>query len=685
MCGICGQFNVRPGQPPDPAVLARMAAMLEHRGPEDYGWYADETLGMAHARLSIIDLAGGRQPIANEDESVWVVLNGEIFNYPELRAVLEQRGHRFRTQTDTEVLVHLYEEKSESFLRELNGQFALALWDVRRQRLLLARDRFGIAPLYYAQRQEVLVFASEAKSLFVHPRVQARPDPWGLDQLFTFWSTVPPRTVFKDVHELPPAHYLLACREPGRSVTLRRYWDIPSPAARDRPEGKRKESDWAGELLDLLLDAIRIRLRADVPVASFLSGGLDSSLVSALTKKFYNEGLQTFSVRFQDSAFDEGDFQGTVASFIDSRHHEVRCTSEEIGRIMPEVTWFAEKPLVRTAPAPLFQLAELVRKNRIKVVLTGEGADEVLGGYDLFREMKIRRFWARNPESHLRPALFKRLYAYNPDWANITGRYLELYYQPTLAGVDRIHYSHIPRWQTTSRIKQFYTEDFLQQTLGSEPLEELRTLLPQDFAVWDPLERAQYLEMATLLSGNLLCSQGDRMVMAHGVEARQPFLDHRLVEFGFRLPGRLKVKGLNEKYLLKRIAEPFLPASIAHRTKQPYRAPESASFFGGEPPAYLDELLSPRSLAEAGFFEPQAVRHLTAKCRANRSLPSARENLALVGIVTTLLWNRLYFRAGGESLRASSRQAVLPWKKEEHAHENVREMPVARKFPGNPL
>lgn len=672
MCGICGGMSLAGRPPVSQEHLGRMLERLRHRGPDDSGFYRDERVGLAHARLSIIDLEGGRQPIANEDESVWVVLNGEIFNYPELRAELIKRGHRFRTRTDTEVLVHGYEEKGEEFVRDLNGQFAFALWDRKRRRLLLVRDRFGIAPLFYVRAGGSLLFASEIKALLAHPEVKAEPDPFGLDQLFTFWATLPPRTTFKNILELPPAHRLTVSDGGER---LQPYWDLDFPDREEARGDGRGEKVLREAFMELLLDSVRIRLRADVPVASFLSGGLDSSIISALVRRHFNPELRTFSVRFADRDFDEGRHQKAMTDHLGTEHREVLCRRNDIGRIMPAVVRHAEKPLIRTAPAPLYLLAREVRRAGIKVVLTGEGADEILGGYDLFREMKIRRFWARRPESKFRPLLLQRLYPYLPDWPRRAPRVLEAFYRSGLARTEHPGYSHFPRWETTAWIKRFYAETWREQLRGYDAVEEYAAALPPRFAAWEPLAQAQYIEIKTLLAGNLLSSQGDRMVMAHGVESRQPFLDHRLAEFCAALPPGLKLKGLNEKYLLKKAAAPYLPPGITERRKQAYRAPDGASFFGEDPPEYLGALLTEANLRRTGYFSPAEAGRLVRKCR-NSAVPSgARENLAAVGIITTLLSDSLFIH--GDRLLfpgADAEGTAAPAKEDETSHGRMLEM-----------
>ena len=641
MCGIAGTFNLTKEHKIDTALLKRMAMVLRHRGPDEMGIYKDTHIGMSHARLSIIDLAGGKQPIHNEDKTIWVAYNGEVFNYLELREGLIKKGHKFATNSDTEVLVHLYEEKGTEFLNDLNGQFAFAVWDLKNRQLMLARDRVGIRPLFYTVVDGSLIFASEVKAIFADKRVQPRMDPIGLDQFFTFWSTLAPRTTFKGIFELPAGHYLVA---KDRKISIKKYWEL-NFAEPPTVDSRHNEDYYADKLLDLLMDAIKLRLRADVPVASYLSGGLDSSFISALVKKFFNQGLQTFSVSFADKHYDESSFQKEMAKFIGVKHKEITCSYEDIGKIIPEVIWHAEKPLIRTAPAPLFLLSKLVRGNNIKVVLTGEGADEILAGYDLFREMKIRRFWAKNPDSKFRPALFSRLYQYTPNWPQRAPAFLASFYKANLTQTDKTYYSHIPRWNTTSQVKQFFSDDLKEELKGYNCLSDFECHLPERFTNWDYLSQAQYLEITTLLSGNLLSSQGDRMMMANSVEGRFPFLDYRVIEFCANLPANIRLKGLTEKYILKKIAKPYLPETITKRQKQAYRAPDSASFFNGSKLNYVDELLSAENLVKTGYFNPRAVTNLASKCRAaDPALLGARYNMAIVGIITTLLLDRLFIK-----------------------------------------
>ncbi len=647
MCGIAGILHRTEGESVPERSLRQMLGRLRHRGPDEFGILLDHELGLGSARLSVIDLDGGAQPIPNEDESLWIVFNGEIFNHPELRTELEPRGHRFRTRSDTEVALHLYEEYGPKGLNRMNGQFALAVWDARRRRLFLARDRLGVRPLFYAETgRGGLIFGSEIKAILAGRETRAELDPEILGQVFTFWAAPGPQTIFRGIRELPPGHYLTA---DAASVRIQPYWQLQFPADCERQQQPAPVDEVLEEFRSLLIDACRIRLRADVPVGAYLSGGLDSSMIAALVRGHLPNRLVTFSIAFNDEEFDESAFQRQMAAHLGTEHHVARATHEDIGAVFPEVIWHAETPLLRTGPAPMFLLAKLVHRTGFKVVLTGEGADELLAGYDIFKEDKIRRFWAREPGSRWRCRLFQRLYRDLPGVAQNNGEFLAAFFGEGLRETDSPWYSHAVRWSNNSR-----TRRFLAAAGESDPASRLISRLPRGFSNWEPLARAQFLEIITFLSPYLLSSQGDRMAMAHSVEGRFPFLDHRLVEFCGRLDPRLKLSALREKRLLRLAAQPWLPSAIAQRPKRPYRAPIHRSFFNPTCADYVNELLSPAGLRETGLFKPQAVAQLLAKLKAGLRCTPADE-MALTGILSTQLIHHLFvktFRAapgvGGE-------------------------------------
>ena len=631
MCGIAGIFNLD-GAPVDRVLLQDMLRMLAHRGPDDSGIHVENGVGLAHARLSILDLAGGHQPMCNEDSSLWITFNGEIFNYLELKKDLLARGHTFATRSDTEVILHLYEEKGEDCVQYLNGQWAFAIWDNQRRRLFLSRDRLGVRPLFYTQTGKTFLFGSEIKAIFANPEVSREIDFTGLDELFTYWCTIPPATLFRNVHELPPGHSMTV--DAGGIATWP-YWDLQfarSPAVVDPCH----EESYADQLLDLLADATKMRLRSDVPVGAYLSGGLDSTMTTALVKKVTNAKLRTFSISFDNAEFDERGFQSEAVQFLETEHEDLRCTKNQIAEVFPEVIWHTEKPVLRTAPAPLYLLSRFVRNSGFKVVVTGEGADEMLGGYDIFKEAKIRRFWESQPDSKMRPLLLRRLYPYLQNIQNQPDAYRKAFFHINVAPKLQPFFSHIPRWQLTAKLKTFFSNEVRAQISVDDTYGKLRKELPKSYPSWNSFSQSQYLETKYLLPGYILSSQGDRMAMAHSVESRFPFLDHRVVEFASKLPTSLKMKVLNEKYLLKRCAKGLIPPSIANRHKQPYRAPEACSFFEPAARAFMDDLLSPEQIRRDGIFDAPAVTMLVNKFRKGAAI-GVKDNMGLVGIISTQL------------------------------------------------
>ena len=638
MCGIAGYVDFADRGASGPVHIRRMLGAIRHRGPDEFGMYRDRRAVLGSARLSIIDLEGGQQPISNEDQTCWIVFNGEVFNHVELRPDLERRGHHFTTRTDTEVVLHLYEEFGPECLQHLNGQFAIAIWDSRARSLFLARDRLGVRPLFYAEVNGTLVFASEIKALLPYPGAAAEIDPVSLDQVFQFWSTLPGRTIFHGIREVPPGHYMLV-RE--RSRVLQHYWQIAFPSR--EPASPRQSREYVDEFRSILADATIIRLRSDVPVGAYLSGGLDSSAIASLVRRHTHNRLDTFSIAFTDAQYDESGFQRSMANFLDTSHQVVEATYADIARVFPEVIWHTETPVMRTAPAPMFLLSQRVHACGFKVVLTGEGADEFLAGYDIFKETMVRRFWARQPDSLMRPALLGRLYADIPNVSAAGDACRAAFFRGGLEDTACPYYSHSVRWRNNGRTRRFFSPE-VHEAVARERVHGTDVITyPPGFARWGPLERAQYLESAIFLPQYLLSSQGDRMAMAHSVESRMPFLDHRVVDFCNRLPSRMKLRGLREKHILREAAKDLLPPQIRDRPKRPYRAPIHRSFFGAGAPDYLRELLSPARLEAAGLFSTTAVEKLVAKIERNMPVGET-DDMALAGIISTQLVHHLFSR-----------------------------------------
>lgn len=629
MCGIAG---IARRYPTGVSIesLGRMAAAIRHRGPDGYGFYVGQRVGLAHVRLSIVDIEGGSQPLTNEDGQIVVTYNGEIYNHLELRHELEDRGHIFRTHCDTEVLVHGYEEWGVDMLKRLNGQFAFAIYDRNRDTVFIARDRFGVRPLFYAQPKGAFFFGSEIKAILASGEVDPALDPRGLDEVFTFWAAKPPRTPFAGIASLEPGTY--GIWKDG-ALWLHRYYEL------DYPEASEEPADVIEQLDELMLRSVGMRLRADVPVGAYLSGGLDSSITASLAASASPHTLRSFSITFDDPQFDESEFQREVAAKIGSMHSVTAIGQSSIAESFPEVLWHTETPLLRTAPVPMYHLAKLTREMGIKVVLTGEGADELFLGYDLFKEVSVRRFCLRNRASLGRQRLLDKLYPYLMSQGR-GGEFWRRFFLDAGNPSDPL-FSHLPRFLLSSRVKDFYTPEFRDRLGEIDVLGELRASLPVRFFGWSSLNQAAYLEMTTLLSPYLLSSQGDRMSMAHGVEGRFPFLDHRLYEFASALPTGSRLRGLREKEILRRWAGRILPSRINERRKQPYRAPDAPSFFGPGAPEWIRDHLGPDALRRVGIFAPAAVEGLVRRCNAGLAT-GFRENQAITGVLSTQLWHHQF-------------------------------------------
>jgi asparagine synthase (glutamine-hydrolysing) len=657
MCGIAGIVRLGGAAAgPSRDALMRMVGALAHRGPDERGLYRDARAGLGHARLSIIDLSTGQQPLADAGETTWIVFNGEIFNYVELRDELTRLGHRFRTRSDTEVIVEAYRAWGLAAFERLNGQWAVALWDKRAEKLVLSRDRTGICPLHYCEHAGRVYFASEVKAIFAaEPALTRAFDPAGLDQTFTFWTVVPPQGIFQGISEVAPGHVRVYA---GGNVQERAFWTprYPEMSEAGQDEFAGSPEDAVEEVRSALEAATSLRMvRADVPVGSYLSGGLDSSLVAALGRRFAGSRFHTFSLRFADSEYDETAFQRVMARATGSEHNEVVVSRRDIAEVFPQVVQHTERPILRTAPAPLFLLSRLVRASGIKVVLTGEGADETFAGYDLFREAKVRRFWGRQPSSALRPRLLERLYPYLSRSPVSQQAMARQFFGRNLAAHAAPGFAHDTRWHTTSAIKRLFSGEMRARTKGHDAVADLIAGLPAEFPRWSSLSQDQYLEIRTLLSGYLLSSQGDRMLMAHSVEGRFPFLDDGVVSLANSLPPAYKLRVLDEKHVLKRVAAPLVPSEIVGRKKQPFRAPNALCFVAGDAPDYVAEALSDSAVREAGIFEPGAVAHLLRKCRAQASAVtgdlSNSDNMALVGVLSTQLLHQQFVASRPEGAR----------------------------------
>ena len=645
MCGVGAIVRLRDrAAPVSRGDLLRMGASLAHRGPDGMGLYVSARVGLVHTRLSIVDLDGGAQPLANESNDVWVSFNGELFNHVELRRDLESLGHRFRSRSDTEVIVHAWESWRERAFERFNGQWAIVLVDERSREVVLARDRLGVRPLHWCERDGVVYVASEAKAIFAAaPTLSRHVDGVAVADALTFWSPQAPSTMFEAVHELLPGTvrtYDLA-REPAGLAEVRVYRPEFPPTVEAFAGTLEEATEAVGEALEA---AVRLRVtRADVPVASYLSGGLDSSLVSALAQRVSGGRLRTFSLRFADPSFDETRFQEEAARALGTDHASVVVSSHDIAAVFPRVVAHTEKTLLRTAPAPLFLLSERVRQDGVKVVLTGEGADEMFAGYDLFREAKVRRFWARHPESQLRPRLLERLYPYLQRSPGAQRAMARAFFGRDLTSVDAAHFAHGPRWSSGGALHRLLRVEVRERvTALDKRIEGIVRGLPPSFAEWTSLARDQFVEIETLLTPYILSSQGDRMLMANSVEGRFPFLDPAVMSLAHQLPAAYKLKVLSEKHVLKRVARGLVPPSIVERKKQPYRAPNAAAFFGAHTPEWVREVTNGRAVRDVGVFDESAVESLFAKldrafARDAAYQPSKSDDMAVVAVLSTQL------------------------------------------------
>lgn len=623
MCGIVGQIGPAAcGQ----ESLLRMMGMLTHRGPDEAGYLLAENLALGHLRLSIVDLASGQQPMSTADGRYWITFNGEIFNHVELRRELEAEGHVFKTRSDTEVLLTAFHAWGPACLDRFNGQWAFALWDRETRSAFLARDRFGVRPLFYTTLGDgrTIVFASEVKAIFADDRVTRAWDSEALGDILASWGCEAGRTPFAGIHQLPAGSWM---RIADGRIEVRKWWDVDySPELVD---WSRPDESWREELFNALDDACRIRLRADVTVGTYLSGGLDSSVTTWLSKTRHQPNLTTFSIGFTDAGYDESRFQNLLAQQLETEHHSVSVGREEIAADLRRAVWHTETPMHRTAPVPLMRLSRLVRETGLKVVLTGEGADEVLGGYDQFKEQKIRRFWARSPGSPWRRRLLDRLEGNVPRSGQRTRAFWYAFYEQGLLETDRPGYSHHPRWRNGLSLLPLLADPGIAARDPRAWMAQVEATVPSGFERWDPLSQAQYWEIRQFLAGYLLSSQGDRVSMANGIEGRYPFLDVRVFELSRRMPPGLKLRVLREKDLLKRTFRDVLPPAIVQRAKYPYRAPDAMALIHGPDRQDVLESLGAEPVSRRGLFRPEAVARLLQRVQRTEE-PSARDNQALV-------------------------------------------------------
>lgn len=637
MCGIAGIMDLRwTGREPSPDKLHRMGEALLHRGPDEAGHFLETGLGLVHRRLSIVGLKDGRQPLFNEDGSVVTVCNGEIFDHLEQRAWLEKRGHVFRTSSDCEVVVHLYEELGSRFLERLRGQFAFALWDRRRKTLLLARDRMGIVPLHWAAWKGKLYFSSEIKGILAAGDLPARLDPLGLDHLFNFFGQPARRTCFHGISALPAGCWLkVAPRKRGEwRVEEQRYWDLSFPdLGYEHDPGQSRAVEEFGEQFE---NAVRLRLRAEVPVASYLSGGVDSTTVLAAAARQLGSAPPAFTIRIPTPGLDETNEALQAAGTVGARPVQITCDSRTIASSYPKLVEAAEAPVIDTSCAALLNLSAAVHEQGLKVALTGEGADEALAGYPWLKAGRILNSLDRGafrPSNALRFGVLKAA-AWSKPWRDASR------YQAWSGGPNGL--SDFYQLYAAAR-QRFYSPSTWQAIGHRIPYEDLDLNL-EGMRRWHPLNRALYFGYKTLLPGMLLSHKGDRVAMRHSVETRYPFLDEGVVDYCARLHPRWKLNGLlRDKHVLRLYASSFLPASITERRKRIFRAPFAGSFFA-DPPPFATQLLSRESLRQTGLFDPNAVLQARDDFVAGRlrGLSVTLVEMGLTAVMATQLWHHLY-------------------------------------------
>ena len=623
MCGIAGVIDPTLSPAEVQQVLRGMAEVMIHRGPDDEGFFVSGNIGLGMRRLSIIDLAGGKQPIFNEDGSIVVVFNGEIYNYLELRDQLQQNQHAFTTNSDTEVIVHLYEELGEECVHKLRGMFAFALWDQRSHRLFIARDRLGIKPLYYTKDADRLVFGSEIKAIFQHPNIIAQLDIEGLSNFLSLKYVPAPQTMFAGIQALPPGHTLVYDLN---GVTVRSYWDLSFAGDHN---GEKREEEYSDQLEGLLKESIKLELRSDVPFGAFLSGGIDSSLVVALMSQFLDQPVKTFSVGYEGGGerWSELPYARVVAEQFKTDHHEVFVYPQNFIDLAGKVVWHLDQPIADDAVLMNYMVAKLA-SGQVKMVLTGEGGDELFAGYARYAGERLA------PLFRVIPGAFKSLMLSTID--RLPGLY-----RPKLALHALCKKGEISRMANWFPL---FNQKMKEALLTNEVKRELNGTLPDHvFAqhlsrtdATDSLSRMLYVDTKLWLPDDLL-ARGDKMSMASSLEARVPLLDHRVVEFAASLPPHLKLRRLTRKYLLKRVGRAWLPAQIINRSKKGFPTPISV-WFRKEARSFVRDILSPSAIKRRGLFNSDYVERLLNEHDAG----FADHGSLIWGLLSVELWHRLF-------------------------------------------
>ena len=640
MCGIAGFYNasLSPAQFPD--TIKAMLAQIEHRGPDEAGYYMDDTLAMGTVRLSIIDLAAGQQPISDHTGRWWICYNGEVYNYKELRAELEQLGRQFQTHSDTEVVLQSWIQWGEDCLTRLNGAYGFAVYDREQNELFLVRDRYGKRTLFYAEQNGDILFASEMKAFLGHPGCNFEMDQDQLRSILALWTPLPDQSAYKDIKQLPMSQYLVI--KDGQ-IEKRSYEALDFHDAGE--VGSKEEA--LDKIRQTLHDSVKLRMRSDVEVGVYLSGGLDSSIVTSLVTEMSPHQVHSFSVEFEATEYDESSEQQEAADFFGTNHSTVRISDKDIVDNFPKATFHGEIPCFRTAFVPMYMLSKLVKEVGIKVALTGEGADEAFLGYNIFKETLLRSQW-NDISIEERKAKLGGLYPYLQHFNEENLPQLMGLYDRTSTETMPGLFSHEMRYQNGR-----FSARLLKP--GGDPFEAISQMVSDDphFGGLDAVQKAQWLEFKTLLSGYLLSTQGDRMSMAHSIENRCPFLDPNVIA----LSNSVNLKfddGFDEKHLLKQAFKGKVPDSIFRKNKQPYRAPDSSAFVRYRPD-YLELLLSDNELAKLPFLNARFCRAIVDKLMAMEPQEiSAKENQTFIFLVSMVLLHQNYVRRENVPLKTAA-------------------------------
>jgi asparagine synthase (glutamine-hydrolysing) len=594
MCGIAGKLNFHYAEPVLHGTIAQMCGVMRHRGPDDQGIYVENNFGMGMRRLSIIDLSTGKQPIRNEDGSIWTVLNGEIYNFVELRELLQRKGHQFYTRTDTEVIVHLYEEYQEKFVEYLTGMFAIAVWDKRSKKLILARDRLGIKPLYYAADSNRLLFGSELKAVLQND-VDRAIDLQALHDYLSFNYVPGPRTIFAKIRSLPAGH-LLTCS--GGKIALSRYWELQYPQLSGNG-GRRSDESYCEELYTLLSTVVKQHLISDVPLGVFLSGGIDSSSLVALMSRVSSQRIRTFSIGFEEQSYNELAYARAVAEEFGTEHHEL-VVSPKIVDLLPELVRYFDEPFADSSAIPVYCVSKLAREH-VKVALSGEGGDEVFAGYQTYAAYRLAALYKRLPKSlaaTVIPAIVRRLpVSHNKVSFDYKAK---RFINGAMLRPAEAHY-----WWKVIFTEEAKADLYTNGANGHEDPVRFYREIYDDCPALDPVTRLQHIDLKIYLADDILV-KADRMSMANSLEARVPFLDHRVVEYAAELPASLKLRGLSKKYILKRAMSRELPAKILRGKKRGFNVP-IPSWLNHELRELVHEVLAPERLKHTGFFKPEVV------------------------------------------------------------------------------